>query len=259
MPEPPIFVISLARAKDRRAAIQSRLDSLGLRYEIFDAVDGEQVSQKDKWRFVRDDDLVLHRGVRLNDGEIGCALSHYKVWQTIAVGRIPAALVLEDDVVPPPDLESIVRDVLQCKTKWDIVILHAKKPYRHSVLEDLGGGRNLVRFNRKVAGSVAYLITAAAAEKLVAYCCEFRAPIDYMYAEWWRNGLEFLGVLPAPIRHHRKGIPSLIQIGKKRKLPRTIFQHIAAAWWRFGDWRLRRRMIAQKKKDFRDEQRTVRR
>ena len=37
---PPIFVISLARAVERRADMIRRLDALNIRYEIVDAVDG---------------------------------------------------------------------------------------------------------------------------------------------------------------------------------------------------------------------------
>ena len=44
---PPIFVISLARATERRADITRRLDAEGLQYEIVDAVDGRELNRAD--------------------------------------------------------------------------------------------------------------------------------------------------------------------------------------------------------------------
>lgn len=237
-----IFVVSLARAKDRRTFMQSQLNARGFDYEIFDAVDGNSIPSADINFRVRPEFWRINRGRTLAPGQIGAFFSNYALWQKIYTHRIPYALVLQDDAILSVDIGEVIASVLQAKTKWDIVILHAKNPYRHSVLENLGRGRKLVRFHRRVGGAVAYLITAAAAEKLISYCGDIVAPVDWMYAEWWRNGLDYLAVLPAPVGHgdHDPVIRTL------PRAERTIGEHIAALRYRIADYFLLRRMLRQK-------------
>ncbi len=225
--------------------MREQLQGLNLDYEVFDAIDGKTFSPADYPIPLNDEFWRKKRGWNLTPGEIGCFLSHYTLWQKIAANQIPAALILEDDAVLPFSLDLIVRDVLKCKTKWDIVILHPKKPFAHSVAEDLPDNRRLVRFHRRVGQTVAYIITAKTAQKLLQICGEMRAPIDWMYAEWWRNGLDYFGVLPAPVRESK----AASTIERAPKNPRTIGDRIAGALWRFADYRLRRKMIRQKIRD----------
>ena len=149
---------------------------------------------------------------------------------------------MEDDAEVSFCFDKDAREILECKTKWDIIILHPRKEFKHTVVEDLPGGRRLVRFHRRVGGTVAYFIRREAAQKLLQICGEMRAPIDWMYAEWWRNGLEYFAALPAPVRHR----PGESIIKRAPKLPRTIGEYISGAWWRFSDYRLRQRMIREK-------------
>jgi len=90
MQKVPVFVISLARAEDRRSAIRRHLESYGIEYEIIDAVDGFKLADDDANR-------LLAPGYALHRGAIGCYLSHVKVYEEIVRREIPVALVLEDD------------------------------------------------------------------------------------------------------------------------------------------------------------------
>ena len=58
------------------------------------------------------------------------------------------------------------------------------------------------------------------AEALLHYCWRIRAPVDWLYAEWWRNGLVFLAVDPAIVRG--AGWPSTI--GTRPKVRRTALR-----------------------------------
>ncbi len=98
-----VFVISLPDCRDRRTRISAALDGLGLPFEFFDAVDGRQgfppereseIDRTEAWR----------KGNFLTDAEFACALSHIDVYRRIVSENIDHALVLEDDVIPQPDL-----------------------------------------------------------------------------------------------------------------------------------------------------------
>ncbi|MGI9307073.1 MAG: glycosyltransferase family 25 protein [Gammaproteobacteria bacterium] len=206
---PPLVVISLPRAQERRAAISRRLDALGLNYEIFDGIDGKTLNpeeyaprlNKEYWRRLRGRDLTA--------GEIGCFMSHYAVWELMAERGWECMIVLEDSCIIDPQFSETAQKVLESEWAWDVVLLSARKQYAvDRTLCELGGGRRLVRFRRRVGTTRAYMIRASAARSLIEYCREIRAPIDWLYAEWWENGLQFYAVIPALT--NRDDVPSLI-------------------------------------------------
>ena len=90
----------------------------------------------------------------------------------------------------------------------------------------------LVRYRRRVGGCVGYLVRLEAARALLHYCWCIRAPIDWLYAEWWRNGLAFYAVDPAIVTH--TGVRSTIRT--LPKVRRTALEHTAAASHRLADW-----------------------
>ena len=91
-----VFVINLDRSKKRLLNISSQLEKLGIPFERFPAVDGNGIINQElyfnKKRFKLE---CLHDVV---PGEVGCSLSHIKIWRRIVDSKIPFALVLEDDV-----------------------------------------------------------------------------------------------------------------------------------------------------------------
>ncbi|MCY4195534.1 MAG: glycosyltransferase family 25 protein [Rhodobacteraceae bacterium] len=99
----PIFVLSLTDCHDRRAGMSESLTRIGLPFEFIDAIDGrhglppEYESQIDRV-------AARRAGRHLLDAEYACALSHINVYRRIAAEKIAYALVLEDDLIPKPEL-----------------------------------------------------------------------------------------------------------------------------------------------------------
>lgn len=92
----PIFIISLKNADDRRKSIVKKLNALGLKFEIFDAVEGKKLTQDELNEYC--DANAIKSSHILTPGAIGCALSHYFIYKEIIKRDVPFALVLEDDV-----------------------------------------------------------------------------------------------------------------------------------------------------------------
>ncbi len=95
---PPVFVVSLARSKERRADIARHLDLLKVDYKITDAVDGQALDISSLKNRLRQDKAKIYCGKPLLSSEIGCYLSHYNLWQRMVEEEIEVALILEDDV-----------------------------------------------------------------------------------------------------------------------------------------------------------------
>ena len=193
---PPIFVISLARAAERRADIVRRLNAENIRHEIVEGVDGnaldlsEIADRLDEKSHMRNYDRPLYRG------EIGCYLSHYNLWQRIIAEKIPAAVILEDDVVWKSSFAQVAADVATCGYEWDVALLHAGIRKSRRVVCNLGDRHQLVAYKRHYALTAGYLISLSGAKKLAEYCHCIRHPIDLSW-EWphrWQG--RFYSVMP---------------------------------------------------------------
>ena len=227
---PPIFVISLARDVERRAAMRQEL--AGFDFEFFDAVDGDRLDEADYRHRMQADWWRVMRGRELASGQIGCLLSNWLIWQRLVETGTPCAIILQDDARLEDGFQVIIEEIMKADVEWDIVQLAPKRRYRiDKVLAALDGCRWLVRYRRRFGGAVGYLIRMEAAEALLHYCWRIRAPIDWLYAEWWQNGLRFYAVDPAIVRH--AGVPPTIKT--KPKVKRTMLEHLAATFYRWGD------------------------
>ena len=228
---PRIFAISLARAKERRENIRRRLDSLGVDYEIVDAVDGAAIDLSRYADRLRPNKYRIKFGHALARGEIGCFLSHYGLWEKMVAENIESALVLEDDAVWDDDFVDVVARLPLVEWRWDLILLSARDCRIDRVLCDIGGGRKLARHKRRAWTMVAYMIRLSAAKKLIVHCREIRAAIDCLHSEYWKNGVDFCIVTPPPVR----GSGEETTIGGRPLPPRNLAERAIGSLWRKSD------------------------
>ena len=193
---PPIFVISLARATERRANISRHLDETGVPYKIINAVDGATLDMAQLANRLNPNKYRIKYGRKLTSGEIGCYLSHYNLWQHIVDQGIDCAIVLEDDAVLNKDFYGVVSRLHTLEGQWEMVSLGDGKCNVDRVLCDIDDKHRLVRHKRRAWGAHAYVIRRPAAEKLLNYCHEIRAGIDELMFEYWKNDVAFYLVCP---------------------------------------------------------------
>lgn len=93
-----IFVINLARRKERMAFMERQFASFGLGFERIDAVDGVMLSPEERRKAVASFRWWCSRGYRARAGEIGCALSHRIALAKIIEDDLPCECIMEDDV-----------------------------------------------------------------------------------------------------------------------------------------------------------------
>lgn len=95
----PLYIISLSKDKARRKDLECSF-APQIVSSYFEASD-LRFSKSDDLDFLIDKPAILKRYNRLlRGGEIGCAHSHQRVYQSILDNDIPFALVLEDDIIP---------------------------------------------------------------------------------------------------------------------------------------------------------------
>lgn len=156
------IVINLAERSDRLEIFKANNDGKAPQFSLFEAIDGrkltlEKLQEKgfdtDKsWR-----DPILGRV--LTWGEIGCFLSHFKVWEMVAVGDEPI-LILEDDAV----LNKPLREIETYLGDYELLYLSHVEMNKNGVKEL---SKDLVRpcYPYHLA---AYILTPSAARKLIS-------------------------------------------------------------------------------------------
>lgn len=172
----PVFVISLKRSPERRAAISSHLDRLGIEYTVVDAVDGKDL----------DPDYVksLSQGHPIHLGAVGCYLSHISIYERLVQENIPVALVLEDDAILRPKVMDLLRQ--GCRNlDFDYCFLDSDdRGESGSIFYDASDKNEIAQgfWAYGLSGGPhcthAYLITLPAAKRRIEYAYPIVKPID---------------------------------------------------------------------------------
>jgi len=176
----PNYVINLARSPERRAHMEAQLEKARASYEIVTAVDA------------RDLDLshvnlvaphVLNRS-SFRPGAVGCALSHLLVYRTVLESGYERALVLEDDVLLPPDLAELTGAIAEEMSGAEVVLLNFHVDRRVQLTRE---GSRSVPSSRVLAHPVglggltsagAYMITSEACARMIEIALPVRAHPD---------------------------------------------------------------------------------
>ncbi|CAD7080575.1 unnamed protein product [Hermetia illucens] len=167
-----IYMINLLRRPERRIKMEKSFRELGLEVEHFPAVDGRDLSldiiEKMGIRFLPGyEDPYHHRQMTM--GEIGCFLSHYKIWEKMVELEQKEVLILEDDIRFEPFFKDKAIQLLEearFVEDWDLIYFGRKR------LEDeeepyVDGANNLVYVGYSY-WTLGYVISLSGAKKLLA-------------------------------------------------------------------------------------------
>ncbi len=172
-----IHLINLDKDVERLAYVSSRLAALGLTFARTAAVDGRLLPASARKPFLatpRTDGNVWL------PGEIGCLLSHRAVWQLIAAGDAPSAVVLEDDIHVADCLPEYLQRTDWLPAGFDIVRLESttnriRMSRAASPVPDQRGLRQ-VRSTTWCTGG--YIISAECARRLLTVEPRHYLPVD---------------------------------------------------------------------------------
>ena len=170
-----IYVINLKKDNEKRQRITSMFQTLNItNYEIFDAVNGNELKHFEINKKWYDPWSHLH----LTKGEVGCALSHYQLWQKIKKEK-QMAMILEDDFIINNE-----KLFLECANhedenpNFDILYLGRKKisnkiekeidaTENHNLLNSILKHTKIV--NAKLSyWTLGYILTQTGAKKLIS-------------------------------------------------------------------------------------------
>jgi glycosyl transferase family 25 len=228
----PVFVINLDRDTQRLEETASNLASLGIAFERIPAVLGADIENQDE--------VVDRRAYRGRNrrgfpkpGEIGCHLSHLRAYVRLLESGAPWGVVLEDDIVLPPEMPELLR-ALGERDDWDLVKLfcfHGGTPVR---VRRLSAKHGLCVHLTRTTSTAAYAVTRRAAETFLRELQPMTEQIDHAIDRPWKTGLRVRGIRPTPVTlapsAHTSAIGYQHRKDRRKREPRT--PNAALAWWR---------------------------
>lgn len=202
---PPIFIISL-KDSTRRKEISARLNSLELDFQFVDAVYGKELTQEQLKQIDFEYYPQKYAAKKpLTLGEIGCALSHIKMYEYIVANNIPEAIILEDDAIVSLYFKQILKDVLRkVPARREIIFFDHGKAKVFPIMRNLVERYRLARYlkpsknsKRSIIRTTAYLITQDGAKKLLKCAYPVRLPSDFLTGLLQMTDIHAYGVEPA--------------------------------------------------------------
>lgn len=175
-----VFLINLDKDVDRLQAADAQLRCLNIAYERISAVYGKDLSKDEQKAALNKFRWWCAIGRPIALGEIGCALSHYRLYQRMIDENIPYACILEDDVVLksefPIQLEVVERWIDQSKPQVVLLSNHTSEVCNEWKISPA----------KKDMYTEAYILTQQAAKALLKANLPMQTPCDH-WGRWVKH------------------------------------------------------------------------
>ena len=191
------LVINLERSTDRRESISDRLAELGLPFEWHVGTDGGKLTHQEL-ELYSSRAAFAHLGREMHRNEIGCILSHIRVWKDFSNSTDEYVMVIEDDMLLDADLPELVRtldwippEASVVNFSWDMSNPVDAKPVTDT--------RSLCRFDSEVMRTGSYILRRSGAVELLRHAFPIRMPVDSLMGDERHIGTIY-GITPRPVR-----------------------------------------------------------
>ncbi len=217
----PVFVINMETSRDRFDATYNRLMESNVEATRFNATVGKSLSAKEvsHWYDAAANHKRYHRD--LTPGEIGCYISHMRVWQKLVDEKIPYAIVLEDDLHIEPSFADVLANIATLRD-WDMIKLSDNRANSFFQHKSLGGGFTLGNYRKVPNGTQGYAISLSGAKKLLQRKPFFR-PVDVDMQFHSEVSLNLLGMKPYAISEDLSFESEISKLNKGKHSNRSTF------------------------------------
>lgn len=175
-----VYVINLERNPERLEFIAQRLESLKIDFVRVDAVDGYALDKE----YVKEFREQSKRPTGWKEGQIGCFLSHRKVWELISAGDEDCGIVFEDDLHIADSIKKVISDLGWMPGDADVVRLENTTNWVKITNVGKVQQRDICLLGSDSWCTGAYVITKQAANYLINQDRSLWLPSDtYMFSK----------------------------------------------------------------------------
>ncbi|MFK8031075.1 MAG: glycosyltransferase family 25 protein [Gammaproteobacteria bacterium] len=234
MSAPPIVVISLARATERRQAVTAHLGAQQLPFEFMDAIDKRTLSDVERERVVANE-YVLNTGREATDGEIACFASHRKAWGLCAQSGA-AMVIMEDDFTLATNFSDAIAVASRCIDACGFIRFQSEtRAQKKKFKED--GEHTVWRYTKAPHSLAGYMLLPRAAEALIQHSEEFIGPADVYTKMFWLHRQVMYGVSPYSVWD--SDFSSASDIGARPKAQKDLLTRLLRPIRKLSHWRQR--------------------
>lgn len=216
-----IFLINLDADGARRQSAEAQLARVSLAACRISAVDGRSLSASQRAAAVNRFRWWCTMGRPAEPGEVGCALSHRRVYERMVAEAIPVACVLEDDVVLAADFPGQLQLAAHFPdlTRPQVVLLSNHSRER--------GPAGTVQPSRGDTCAEGYVLTLPAARNLLRVNTPLQRPYDH-WRRWVQRGvIELFHAFPSVCSQNHADFHSHVDISSlKTALRSSLFFRI---------------------------------
>lgn len=193
----PVYIINMKDSKTRMQRVREQLEELAIPYTRIDAVVGRELTEAEINACY---DPILNKQLHhrnLTVGEIGCYLSHRKVFTMMVEQGIEKSLILEDDIVIKQHLQECI-DIAQQSSGWDVIKIADDEDVTPAASKELSEQVNLISYNRVPNRTMGYFISLEAAKKMLSRD-RFYRPVDVDFQFYRDFDITICGLTPNAI------------------------------------------------------------
>ena len=190
----PVWVLNLKKDAHRLRFMAKQLRALSLPYTAVEALDGALLSPEE-WKLYSKARALEFSKRELVPGEIGCAISHARMWERIVRENIPEVLIFEDDVWIGKALPDILKNRRRLPEDWELINFSTdapQEPFGEFITDIYRASRHKELPDR----ASAYLLNAKGARKLLDHAYPIGHTADGLT---WRTditGVVSYGIYP---------------------------------------------------------------
>lgn len=217
------YVINLKHAEKRWAHVRQNLDERGIPYRRIEGVYGKDLPTPIEGYDERKYHIL--NGKVTNPGEVGCYFSHIKALREFLDAGEPYALILEDDVTLPENIQELLEAAIGYSEDWDLLRLTSSREGIYFPFGDLPGNHQIVYNTRVLKNTGAYFINRNAAQKCVDNMLPMKLPYDEALDRDWDFGFRTACIVPFPIKLEEE-MDSQIPRAKRIRFYRSTTFHL---------------------------------
>ena len=225
-----IYIINLKKDKKRRENIIREVEKQNLtNYEIIDAVDGNELNQNElNIATFKNKKHLNPWNSKMSPSQIGCALSHIKIYERLIKTEFEVALILEDDAIFVRDFNNNLKQLIlkNFKFRKQIVLLSELKEFYGKAL-DSGNNFEIVNVSNAFF-THAYMINKEAARSIISFNYPVKTIADnFVFFKIYCN-IKIIGLNPFLLDQDKKSFKTTIKseetTRKKFLIRRTIYK-----------------------------------
>lgn len=221
-----IYVINLKKDIDRKKNIINELRKQNIiNYEIINAINGNELSHKEIISNTFQNKKKINPwNTKMSPSQIGCALSHIKIYRQFIKSEYNFALILEDDAIFKYNLEDELKNFIKDSFiyKKQIVLLSELKQFYGKPIKKIEKYELVNVLNAFFAH--AYFINKNAAKSIISFNYPIKTIADNLVFFKIYCGIKITGINPFIVDQDKKKFQTTISVEKKNYKKKFLFK-----------------------------------